>query len=111
MGKKIILTESQFKKYMKNMVKEDTNQQQEFLDTDQVYALLHAMIDNDFMLYFNNGNTYASNSLSSKGEILDSVCHTTPYFNDEHDKIVIYNKNYGYLQMDNLIGDIYKYTS
>jgi hypothetical protein len=109
MKKKIILTESQFKTYMRHLTTEGVEEQQPAqsegrdLEIEEVDALLHRMIDDDFFLYFPTyGKRYCCAYLHEKAEIFDAVCTCHPRLNAEK-YIVLRNANYGEFLMENLI--------
>ena len=108
MGKKIILTESQFKDYMRRMMCVDIQPQQQpkerELEIEEVDALLHRMIIDDFFVYFPKyGKRYNCAYLHEKGEIFEAVC-TTPMPKLTSDGwIMVRNEKYGEFGIENLI--------
>ncbi len=101
MGKKYILNERQFMTAMKLLVKEnvDTSNMLQFNDIEN---LLHAVIDNDFKGYTDNGS-FVCNSLEDKGSILRDICLNAPFFTEDG-KIEIYSSvDKKYYTIDNLL--------
>jgi hypothetical protein len=104
MKKKIYLSESQFKDFMRKQIKEDIGYDDDvrFLDIDEQDQLLHAMIDNDFLVYFSNGRVYNCNYTHVKGDILHAVCSNNPQVL-KNGRLRCRNDEYGYFEIDNLI--------
>ena len=102
MGKKIILNESQFKDIMRKVLREESSSDGEFIGYDDIIALLHKIVDNDFYLYFTNGKVYNCSAVHEKGEIFYDVCTCHPRLMS-NGRIGLNNKNYGYYEMENLL--------
>ena len=75
------------------------------LEIEEVEDLLHKAIDNDFYLYFSNGNEYNCSFLDEKGEILDAICCCTPVLH-KNGRIGLKNDSYGKFEIENLIMDV-----
>jgi len=103
MGKTIVLTEAQFRDCMKKIKESTQIDNDRFLDVEEVDALLHKMIDYEFMLYFPKyGKRFNCAYIHEKGEIFDAVCSGHPRVNRKG-LIVLMNDKYGEFYMDNLI--------
>ena len=105
MGKKVILTEAQFKEYMRSVSRKLNEQQdggERDLETDEIEMLLHKIVDSDFNCYFKGGKSYWCAYLKEKGEILDAVCSSFPAI-CSNGLIRVSNDKYGYFYIDNLI--------
>lgn len=103
-GRNIILTESQYKDYLRMLMKEE-QEEGRYLKYEDCLRLLHSMVDNDFMVYFSNGRVYNCNSLEAKGEILASVCSNNHPMMMPNGRIKLFLKEYGYFEIDNLLGN------
>jgi hypothetical protein len=60
MSKKVILTEAQFKEYMRSITKrlnENVGNERD-LSVDEIIGLLHKMVESDFACYFKNGKQF-----------------------------------------------------
>jgi hypothetical protein len=104
MGRKVILTEAQFKEYMRSVRKqlnENVGNERD-LSVDEISALLHKMVDSDFACYFKNGKQFICSNLKDKAEIFNDVCASFPVI-DTNGMIRLSNDKYGYYHITNLI--------
>lgn len=102
MTKKIHLTEAQFRKYTERMMKEAVDNSRS-LEPEEVDALLHKMVDNDFVLLFPKvGRRYVCAYPHEKAEIFYAVCAGHPKVTKDN-VIELENKEYGIFYMENLI--------
>ena len=105
MGKRITLTESQFKDYIRIMkLNEDMYGENGDLEIEQIDQLLHKMVDNDFLVYFPNGRVYNCNYTNVKGDVFDAVCGCIPRINEKNGRLILKSDKYGVFEMDNLLG-------
>lgn len=78
------------------------------LEYDEVIVLLHKIIENDFLIYFNqSARPYNCNSTESKAEVLYDIAAYPVYFSDDKKYILINNQlnDYGVYAMENILTD------
>ena len=89
----------------KALMEADMNAEWRYLEIDEMEALLHKMIDSDFVIEFENGRTWNCNSITSKGLALSAVCNGRHMPKVAGGKIQLYDKEVGFFQMDNILND------
>ena len=104
MGKRIYLSESQFKDIMRKALHEGTGNEGTFLDYDDVIKLLHEVVDNDFYCFFSNGKVYGCSAIHEKGEIFYDICTGHPKLMP-NDRIMLHNDRYGNYEIENLLNN------
>lgn len=95
MSRKIILTESQFKDFLRVKLNENNGINAPLLNENEIKEISHKLIDNNFDIYFGNGKIEHCDDFSKKGIVLESL-HSSPSRKMNDGRIKLFNKNYGY---------------
>lgn len=76
------------------------------VEYDDVIALAHALIDNDFVCYFNMGTRpFTCSAVHEKAEVMYDLMHDIAYYTDD-ERYVLLRSNiggYGTYAIENLI--------
>lgn len=75
------------------------------LTYEEVTELLHKVIDNDFLAYFNQSDRpYNCNSIESKAEVLYDIASYICYWSEDKNYILLQNQlnDYGTYAIENL---------
>lgn len=106
MPKRIILSEAQFKDYMRIKLNEEkggADNENRKLTVDEVKNLIKGMVDNDFYVEFPQyGRKYHCTNLNEKGEILEAICTSYPE-RLSNGNIGAISKVYGAIEIENII--------